>query len=210
MRRGRLRTATRVLALLVLAAAPVTAQEARPEPPPAGGITERERPFALGFGFGSLSWDGAAPYDDVTVTSLVLERTLARWMRGRGAVAYGTTTLTMDGGSVDSRLLSLDLQVVLLPDFGPFRAVGVMPYALGGFGSLVANPSGDGGRDLPTRAQSQVSWGGGVLARIGSRWEARAERIRTRLRLADPIDGANQETTTIHTNRWEGRISWVF
>jgi hypothetical protein len=201
-----------VAALALLAAtAPAAAQaDTRPEAPPAGGIVPRERPFALGLGMGSLSWDGEAPYDDVTVTSLVLERTLARWLRGRGAMAYGGTMLATDEGTVDSRLLSLDLQIVVLPDYGPFRAVGVMPYALGGFGSLVANPSGDGGRDLPTRAQSQVTWGGGVLARLGSRWEARVERIRARLRLADPIDGANQETTTIHTNRWEGRISWVF
>ncbi len=205
-----MRIAGIVLAFSALAA-PLGAQEATPpsEPPPPGDIVVHERPFALGFGFASLSWDDPAPYDDLTMSSLVLERRLLRVLRGRGAIAYGSTTFDADGPA-DTRVMSLDLQLVALPDVGPLRTVGVMPYLLAGVGSLIMNPSGEGGRDLPTRSQSQAMWGLGVLARIGSRFEARGERTHARVRLADPVDAASQETDTITTHRWEGRISWIF
>ena len=209
--RSALAAAVLSIAAGLLVAAPLSAQEpeARPEPPPPGGIVERERPHILGFGIASLSWDGESPYDDLTMSSLVLERSLQRLFRARAGIAYGGTTFDADG-EVDTRVMSLDLQLVVVPDVGPLHDFGVLPYVLGGCGTLVTNPSGEGGRDLPTRSQSQVAWGLGVLARIGSRFEARGERIRARVRLADPIDATNQETTSIHTNRWEGRISWVF
>lgn len=211
MRHRHLRALLGAAAVLVLAA-PVLAQTPAaselPAPPP-GGIVPRERPYALSFGMGALSWGDEAPYDDHAMASLALERTLLRGLRGRAGIGYGETTLLIEEPA-DTRVLSLDLQVVLLADFAPFRDLGVKPYALGGLGSLIVNPVGDGGRDLPTRSQSQISWGGGIQARLRSRWEARGEAIRARVRLADPVDPQNGDTTPIHTLRWEGRIQWLF
>lgn len=177
--------------------------------PPPGDLVPRDRPFTLGLGVGSLLWDDDAPYDDLTLASLTLERAVLRGVRGRAAMGYGETTLLLEDPA-DTRVLSLDLQVLLVADFGPFRTVGVEPYGLGGVGSLVVNPVGEDDRELPTRSQTQVSWGGGVLARLGSRWQARAEAVRSRVRLADPETAENGDTTGVHTLRWEGRIDWIF
>lgn len=200
-----------VLVALALAG-PLGAQtpaDSVPAAPPPGDIVPRERPFTVGLGVGALHWDDDAPYDDLTLASLTLERAVMRGVRGRAAMGYGETTLLLVEPA-DTRVLSLDLQVLVIADFGPFRSVGVAPYGLGGVGSLVVNPVGEGDRELPTRSQTQVSWGGGVLARIASRWQARAEAVRSRVRLADPETAENGETTGVHTLRWEGRIDWIF
>lgn len=202
-----------MLGLVALAlAAPLAAQppaDSVPAAPPAGGLVPRDRPFTIGLGVGTLNWDDDAPYDDLTLASLTLERAVMRGVRGRAAIGYGETTLLLEEPA-DTRVLSLDLQVLLVADFGPFRTIGVAPYGLGGVGSLVVNPVGEDDRNLPTRSQTQVSWGGGVLARLGSRWQARAEAVRSRVRLADPESAENGETTGVHTLRWEGRIDWIF
>jgi hypothetical protein len=193
-------------------AVPLAAQDpagAEPTAPPPGHVVPRERHFALGLGLATLGWPDEAPYDDLTLTSLALERTVLRGVRGRAALGYGETTLLLEDPA-DTRVLAIDLQVLLLADFGPFRAIGVEPYALGGVGSLVVNPVGEAGRELPTRSQNQLTWGGGVLARLGSRWEARVEGVKARVQLADPENAENGDTTRIHTTRWEGRIDWLF
>ena len=86
-----------------------------------------------------------------------------------------------------------------------------MPYVVGGFGTLVTNPSGEGPEgDLPTRSQSQWTYGGGVQARVYERLEARIEGTIAGVRFADPFVGEERETQTIHNRRWEGRVSWLF
>lgn len=193
-----------LLATLLLAA-PLQAQV-----PPPGGIVPRVRSYALGIGVGSLRWDDAAPYDDLVVTSLSIERTLWRWLRGRAGMGYGTTTLDA-GLGVDTRVYAFDLQVVLIPAVGPLERIGILPYGVAGVGSLVTDPAGDPeGLEPVTRSQSQVTYGGGVRARLHERWEARAEATGISLRLADPLDGEERETSTIHNLRWEGRLSWIF
>jgi hypothetical protein len=212
--RTRIAHAALTLALVGPLAAPAslraqTPTASEPTAPPPGGFVARERPFALGVGLAALGWDDDAPYDDLMLASLALERTVLRGVRGRAGVGYGETTLLLDDPA-DTRILSLDLQVLLVADFGPFRAAGVEPYGLGGVGSLVVNPVGEEDRTLPTRSQTQITWGGGVLARLGSRWQARAEAVRARVQLADPENAENGETTRVHTLRWEGRIDWIF
>jgi hypothetical protein len=216
--RVRGRTALAMLALAVslavlAPAAPLDAQTpvaAEPPAPPPGRLVPRERPFAVGLGLAALGWDDDAPYDDLTLASLALERNLLRGLlRGRAGIGYGETTLLLEDPA-DTRVVSLDLQVLLVADVDPLRSLGVEPYGLGGVGSLVVNPVGEEDRELPTRSQTQVTWGGGVLARLGSRWQARAEVVRARVRLADPENAENSETNGIHTLRWEGRIDWVF
>lgn len=204
----------RSIALLVAAlaaAAPASAQDgpAASSPPPPGGLATVERSFGLGLGAARLSWDDTAPYDDATMLALSIERDLWTGVRGRGSVARGGTTLA-DETPVDAGVWSFDLQVLLAPAFGPLADAPVLPYAIGGFGSLVTNPSGDDGVDLPTRSQSQWSYGGGARARIGDRWEISAEGVATGVRLADPLVPENRDTRTIHNIRWEGRLQWRF
>lgn len=203
-----------LLALVFLAgAAPAAAQVLAGEPPdapPPSGIVPRERAFALGLGVGSYGWEDPAPYEDMTVTSLSLERALWRGIRGRAAIAAGRTTLNLDSGSVEAWAIPVDLQVLLAPDFGPLRRLGVMPYAVGGLGTLITNPSGDTGVELTTRSQSQWTYGGGIVARVGGRFEARFEGTSVGVRLADPVEAEDRDTETIHNRRWEGRVSWLF
>lgn len=199
-----------LVAVLLVATAPAVAQEApaRSAPPP-GGVAEVARSFGLGLGAASLGWDEVAPYDDVAMVVLSLERDLWTGVRGRASIARGSSTLDAET-PVDTGVWSFDLQVALAPAFGALADLPVLPYAIGGVGSLVTNPSGDGGVDLPTRSQSQWSYGGGVRARIAERWEIAGEGVATGVRLADPTTPENRETTTIHNIRWEGRLQWRF
>lgn len=202
---------------LLLAVDSIRGQTARPGDgsaqgaavPPAGGIVSTDHPYAIGLGLGSYRWDEEAPYDDLVLASLTIERQLWRGVRGRAGLGAGVTHLAADG-PVDTDLYVIDLQVLAGPDFGAFRAIGVLPYALAGVGSLVSNPSSEGERDLPTRSQSQFTYGGGVLARVLERWEARAEVSAANLRLANPFDGEDRDTDTVQNLRWEGRLSWLF
>jgi hypothetical protein len=183
--------------------------------PPPSGIVARPRVFALGIGVGSYSWEEpspfAAPYEDLTMTTLSVERILWRGVRGRASMGAGKTTLQIGPDDIETWVMPFDLQVVLAPDFGPFRRFGVMPYAVGGFGSLVTNPSGDTeDLELTTRSQSQWTYGGGILARVLERFEARLESTAAGVRLADPVESEERETQTVHNRRWEGRISWLF
>ena len=203
-----------LVALALLASvAPAGAQVLggdRPEAPPASGIVPPVRAFALGVGVGSYRWESPAPYEDMTITSLSIERALWPGIRGRASIAAGKTTLNVESGSVEAWAMPLDLQVLLAPDFGPLRRLGVMPYAVGGLGTLITNPSGDTGVELTTRSQSQWTYGGGVLARVGGRFEARFEGTAIGVRLAHPEEAEERDTRTVHNRRWEGRISWLF
>lgn len=169
-----------------------------------------DRSYALGLGVGSLRWDDAAPYDDLVLGSLTIERALWSGIRGRAGMGYGTTTLTA-AAPIDTRIYAFDLQVLLSPAFGPLADSPVLPYGVVGVGSLVVDltdepPGFEGG----TRSQSQVTYGGGVVARIVDRWEARVEATAASLRLADPLDIEESETRTVHNLRWEGRLGWIF
>jgi hypothetical protein len=145
------------------------------------------------------------------MTSLSIERILVRGIRGRLSMAAGKTTLHLEEVERDAWIMPFDLQVLLSPDFGPFRRLGVMPYAVVGFGTLVTNPSGDGPEDeLSTRSQSQWTYGGGIQARVRERFEARLEGTVAGVRLADPFTAELRETLTVHNHRWEGRVSWLF
>lgn len=183
--------------------------EAPPAPPPAGFVAS-PRAYALGAAVGSLEWDDPAPYDDLFVAGLAVERRLWPGVRGRAAIAAGSTELLAVSPAVDVWVMTFDLQVVLAPELGPFRAIGVVPYGVAGVGSLVTNPTGDGADDLPTRSQSQLTYGGGVRVRLGERWEASGEGTVGRVRLADPIEAEERESDPIHNTRWEGRLSWLF
>jgi hypothetical protein len=202
------------LAALASVAAPAGAQvDAYPDPsaPPSSGIVARQRAFAVGAGLGHYGWEESGLYDDLTMTSLSIERILVRGIRGRASMAAGKTTLHVEEQGLDAWIMPFDLQVLVAPDFGPFRRYGVMPYALGGFGTLIMNPSGDlPDLELTTRSQSQWTYGGGIQARFRERFEARLEGTAAGVRLADPVAAENRETHTVHNRRWEGRLSWLF
>lgn len=178
-------------------------------PPPAGGIVEIQREYGLALGVASLGWDETAAFDDLAMVTLSLERDLWRGVRGRAGLAWGKTTLAAET-PVDTGVWSFDLQVVLAPEIGPLAGSPVLPYAVGGFGSLVTNPRSEGGVDLPTRSQSEWSWGGGVRGEVADRWEVMAEGTSVGVRLADPVTPENRDTRTIHNIRWEGRLQWRF
>ena len=188
--------------------------------PPAGEIVTPERNYAVGLGVGSFRWDDGAPFDDMALGSLTIERKLWGGIRGRAGVGAGMTALggppagdeegSVAREPVDTDVYVIDLQILAAPDFGPFEAIGTMPYVLAGVGSLVTDPSSVRGRDLPTRSQSHLTYGAGVVARVLERWEARAEVTRSNFRLADPFEPEDVETDTIHNLRWEGRLSWLF
>ena len=184
-----------------------------PEPsaPPPAGIVPRTRGFSISAGLGTYGWEEPLPYADLTMSSVSIERLLWRGVRGRAAMGAGKTDLRVDDRTVDTWVMPFDLQVLLSPDFGPFRRFGVMPYAIGGFGTLVTNPSGDlEDLELSTRSQSQWTYGGGIQARVLERFEARLESTVSGVRLTDPVVSANRETHTVHNRRWEGRMSWLF
>lgn len=183
--------------------------------PPPSGIVPKPRSFAFAVGLGTYRWEEpspfGAPYDDLTMISLSIERMLWRGVRGRASMAAGKTTLHVEPDEVDTWVMPFDLQVLLSPDFGPFRRLGVMPYAVGGFGSLITNPSGDTeDLELTTRSQSVWTYGGGVQASFRERFEARLESTAAGVRLSDPVESEERETQTVHNRRWEGRISWLF
>lgn len=202
--------------LVALGAAPTLAQEptapgAAGEAPPPGGIVPPQRVYGLGLGVAALRWDEVAPFDDAVLAALSIDRELWRFVRGRAGMAVGSTTLTaVAPEGVDVYVFSFDLQVLVEADLGPFRETGVIPYALGGFGSLVTNPSGDAAGDLPTRSQSMWTYGGGVRAGLASRIEARVEGAVQGVRLANPTVPEDRETNTIHNSRWEGSLHWLF
>lgn len=182
--------------------------------PPASGIVPKPRNFAFGVGLGAYRWEEPspfdAPYDDLTMTTLSIERMLWRGIRGRASMAAGKTSLHVGAQEVDAWVMPFDLQVLLAPDFGPFRRLGVMPYAVGGFGSLITNPSGDlEDLELTTRSQSQWTYGGGIQARV-ERFEGRIEGTMAGVRLSDPVESEVRDTQTVHNRRWEGRVSWLF
>jgi hypothetical protein len=196
---------------LALGATPAVAQVAGPGTgaAPPGGIVERQRAFALGLAVGSYDWEDPAPYEDMTLTTLSIERKLWTGIRGRASISAGRTHVNLESGSAEVWATPVDLQVVLAPDFGPIARLGVMPYAVGGFGTLITNPTGDTDVELTTRSQSQWTYGGGILARYG-RFEGRLESTSVGVRLADPVKAEDRDTVTIHNRRWEGRISWLF
>lgn len=179
-----------------------------PAPPP-GGITPSEPTYALGVGVGVLSWDDVAPYDEVTVGSVGIERRLWQAIRGRARLGYGETQLLGEPSS-DVTVYLLDLEVLIAPAFGPLRDLPVLPYVVGGLGAVVTDPSGEGDSEPATRSQSQWSVGGGVRVRPFSRWEVEVEGARSGMRLLDPLDTENPDSETIHNTRWEGRLSWTF
>lgn len=210
--------ATLVLATAIPLPIPLASAQAPDGVPPPGEIVETTREWSLGAGIAALGWDDDAPYEDLALASVSIERALWPGVRGRGAMAYGTTDFRAAGrfgddlgpeaeaGSV--RVWSFDLQVLLEPWSGPFADLGVSPYALGGVGAIVTDFTDAGG--LATRNQSQWSYGAGVRARLGPRFELRAEGASTGLRLADPFDIQNQDSDTIHNTRWEGQVRWTF
>lgn len=203
-------TAAALLGAL-LAPATLAAQEGGlPPPPPPSGITPSERDYALGFGIGTLSWDDGAPYHDVTMASVGIERRLWQGLRGRARIGFGESELR---GSTETSVdvVLLDLELLFAPAFGPLRDWPVLPYAVGGLGALVTDPSGMEGTDeLRTESQSQWTVGGGVRARPFRRWEIELEGTSSGVRLLNPLDPDNRESETIHNLRWEGRVSWIF
>ncbi|MDX1624503.1 MAG: hypothetical protein R3199_11050 [Gemmatimonadota bacterium] len=207
---------TRLLLVLLLGLAGphplLRAQEADPAgAPPPGGIVPEARDYALGVAGAWLRWDGDAPYEDTALVALEIDRALWSLFRGRAGVSAGSTSLTAGPvEDLDTWVMSFDLQLLLGADFGPFRQVGVVPYAIGGVGSLVTNPEGRGEMDLPTRSQSMWTYGAGVRGRVADRWEARLEGTVQGVRLADPVDPQDRESDTIHNTRWEGSVQWLF
>lgn len=215
-----MRTASGVLLLLlVLTVVPGVLAQDEPqmpppsvgeEPPPPGGMVGPVRQFSLEFGVAGMRWDEVAPYEDTGLFEVAIERQLWRGIRGRASFALGKSAFLATEEPVDAWLYSIDLQGLFGLDFGPFRAAGVVPYALVGLGSLVTAPSGAGSEDMVTQAQSRVSYGGGVGVRITSRWEASFEVQGASVRLADPFDATSRETVTVQNLRWEGKVGWVF
>ena len=196
-------------ALLLPAAMP--AQNVRPPvpAPPPSGITPSEPTYALGVGVGVLTWDDDAPYEGVTLASLGIERRLWHAIRGRARLGLGETEL-LGQGNTDVTVILVDLELLVSPAFGPLRDSPLLPYAVGGLGAVVTDPSGEGDADPATHSQSLWSVGGGMRVRPLSRWELEVEGVRTGVRLRDPLDAENPDSETIHNLRWEGRISWTF
>lgn len=207
-----------MVALSLSAAAAPALGQAPDAVPPAGDIVEPTRTWSLGGGIASVSWDDDAPYEGLAMTTASIERRLWSGVRGRGAMAFGTTEFRAAGRFGDDvgpetegatvRVWSFDLQVLVEPAFGPLADAAVTPYAVAGVGSLVHDYTDAG--SLTTRNQSLWSYGGGVRARVSPSLEVRAEGTGFGLRLADPFDVQNRETDTIHNTRWEGQVRWVF
>jgi len=203
-----------VVAALTLIAAGVGqgaawAQE-RPEAPPPGGIVEHAHDFAVALGAGHFRWDDAAPYDDLSLFDVSVERLLWQGIRGRAGAAFGRTDLNLEGDKISTNVFWIDLQVLVAPEFGPLADSPVLPYGLIGVGAVVTDPSEDPRIEPTTRSQSSVTWGGGVRGRVARRLEASADVVGSMLRLADPVNAQDNDTTTIHNLRWEGRIQWRF
>jgi hypothetical protein len=210
------------LALLVLVApvtgalaqAPDSLPPARPTAdetlPRAEALPIPEKPsvhqFRLSLEVNAFNWDDEADVDDGLMVAFDVERDLAPFLAGRGSLAYGVTEIRprSGGGSRDVRLYLPELD--LLPQH-TFRLSGetrLTPYLIVGFGSLVADPKGEGS----TRSQNAFSFGGGTRFRFTNRLGIRGEVKRYLIKLEDPLDPTSQDSESVHVWRLGAAFSY--
>lgn len=209
------------LAGLAGAAARVGAQAAGDSLPPAGpdATLPRAEPllvppkpsvheFRLAVEGSSFNWDEEAQVDDGVLFDFDVERNLASFLAARGGLAYGTSEArprSGEGPSSDVRLYLPELNLMLQHELRVAANGWLTPYAIAGFGSLVADPEGEGA----TRSQNAFSYGGGARMRFGDRWGARAEIKRYEIKAEDPLDPVSRSSETVHSWRFGSALTYA-
>jgi hypothetical protein len=211
------------LALACLAGAParVGAQAAGDTLPPAGADATMPRAeplpvppkpsvheFRVAAEVSAFNWDEEAQVDDGVLFDLDVERNLASFLAARGGLAYGTSEArprSGEGPPSDVRLYLPELNLMLQHELRVGTNGWLTPYAVAGFGSLVADPEGEGS----TRSQNAFSYGGGARMRMGDRFGGRAEIKRYEIKAEDPLDPVSRSSETVHSWRLGGALTYA-
>lgn len=233
MSRGRVSLV--VVAALVLGAGAVGAQERTdslppaPETPSAGDLESydpaergpREEPalppppprryyeFRVGPAVSGVAWEDDAAVDDGALAGFLVERDVASFLALRAGLGYGTTEISTeavaDAGPVETRLYLPEVGLLLQP-WGDAADWPVRPYALFGFGSLVADADQDG---ISTRSQNTFGLGAGARVRLGRRLGLLGEIERYLVKLEDPFD-PTREARSVNNTRFGGSLTYAF
>jgi hypothetical protein len=210
------------LILLALSATTVRAQQPDSLPPAAPTADERvpraeplpipEKPsvhqFRLSLEVNSFDWDDDAEVDDGLLVAFDVERDLAPFLAARGSLAYGVSEVrprSGDGAARDVRLYLPEVVLLLQHTLRVSEQGRLTPYAGTGFGSLVADPEGEGS----TRSQNAFSFGAGARFRFNDRLGVRGEVRRYLIKLEDPLDPSPQDSETVNAWRLGGAFSYA-
>ncbi|MDP2584064.1 MAG: hypothetical protein Q8W47_08300 [Candidatus Palauibacterales bacterium] len=185
------------------AAAADSAAAYGPENPPA------PRQFRIGMTGSALLWSGSASRtpQNASAWGLDVGRRLLRYLSVRLGVAY-TPERVVDG-SDSTDVHGYLVEVVAEPRLAldPLVSAGVVPFAEFGLGTLVFDPARSG---LPTRSQNAFVLGGGVEARLSSRWGGRLEWRHYTVQLQSLFDVTELGSVNRGADRIMASLFWTF
>ncbi len=210
------------LALLLAGPPRAAAQEPDSIPPAAPGADETmpraeplpvpEKPsvhqFRLSLEGIAFNWDEDAQIEDGMLVAFDVERDLAPFLAARGSLAYGLSEARPRSGVGEARAIRLylpELNLMLQHVLRVSSNGRLTPYVLAGFGSLVADPKGEGS----TRSQNALSYGGGARMQFGERLGVRGEIKRYEIKAEDPLDPTSQSSETVNAWRLGGSFSYA-
>lgn len=210
MRRSRIlptTTAIAALGLLTGLAAPAVAQDPGvPEPPEPA---EAPLQFEVGPTASISMWQakvGRPAIDDATAVGLSVESVVTDYFGIRLDLATGSHRFTPPAdsavdaqSSVEARQYTVDLVAVGRLGLPSLRAIGVVPFATVGLGSVVHDPKPD---SLGTRSQGAWEYGAGVDLPVMEHFGARIEWRRANVSLENLFDdGTDRTGVTVMNDR---------
>lgn len=168
--------------------------------------------FRVGASISSFDWsgisEGGTEVEDVLMFGAELESVLFRYASIRLGTSFGQPWVRSTERSVDVNQFLVDLTLVGRLAAGPWTRIGLVPYALASFGSVVHAPRDD--PDLIAKNQNTYSFGGGLewigFRRFGVRVEWREGEV-DHDNIFDPQD---RESVDRDLRRITGQIFWVF
>lgn len=209
------RTTAKLLAAasLLLAAAPAASgPAAAQEVPGAPDAAEAPEPFRLGPSVGVLAWAEAGErptLDDPTLWGVGVERLVTSFLAVRLDGGYGTAGVTSADGqrTVDANTYLAELALAVRAPALPLSPISVVPYAVGGLGTVVHDPSDD---ELATASQNALSYGLGVDVRPVRRFGARLEWRRYSVDLENLFDPVDLTGSSRDADRFTAALYWAF
>jgi len=218
------RTTVFSLVALLLFAATAAAQETE-EDLAGPAMADAPDQFRVAATAGWLAWDGAESSDGKVVDvgplwGVDLETRVSRWVAFRFGGAYGRTTITGTDETgtrqtVDANQVVLELVAEPRLALEPLRRVGVVPFAVGGVGSVVHDPrTAEGAFDppLPSRSQGSLLYGAGVEVQPEPLGDAgvRLEWRRNEVQLQPSFVVTSLEGASRGADRFMASVYWSF
>lgn len=190
-------------ALLAPRAAPAQEEAAPPD------MATAPRPFHLGPAVSVLTWEETedSTLDDVTLWGLGVERLLGSILAVRLDGGFGSGTVSGQGRALDVNTYLAEVTLAVRAPLAPLNRAGVVPYAVGGAGTVVHDPSDE---DLSTASQNAFSYGLGVDVRPLERFGARLEWKRYSVELEDLLDPIDRSGTNRDADRFQAALYWAF